>query len=326
MQTFSDGHIPAGITHSDLSRRFRQSKGGRSDGLDVDAAEVSAALQSLSEKRPGVVQRAAVLLLVGTVPSPGKAAAAPASAEEGAGGDAVKSPKASRRAPLVKREWVSALRAGGTAAEGREGRPAAEVPVGTAVPEVVVAGSALDAGRAPSLAQDAQLLTRLLLAFDTNNFAATGDDLSPHSDAVCPLLAALNHSCSPNCAVEWTILRSPAQASAGSGGAGVVSAGDRGEGKASGDGASDGEGGSGAKLTRSRLAGVMRAIRPIARGEAVTHSFCDPTDDVVSRADRLSNLHGFACACARCAKGVAAAACLDMATVHGWQGLQTQAV
>jgi len=73
-------------------------------------------------------------------------------------------------------------------------------------------------------------------------------------------------------------------------------------------------------IHRSRLVGCMRSLRPIRAGEHITHCFCDPTDDVVSRADRLQHLHGFACQCARCAKGVAAAHALGMPAVHGWEG------
>lgn len=199
MQTFGSKNLPAGITHSDLTRKFRDSQGGRVGGIEADAAVVSRSLEQISTRRLAIVRRAAMILLVGAPATSPE----PASAESSASANAV-----GRRTPLVNREWIQQLREAG-ASDTSE----ADDATITNLPEVVVPPSSVINSAAQSrdatLAEDADLLSRLMLAFDVNNFAATGIDLSAHSVVVCPLLAALNHDCEPNCAVEWTTLLPP---------------------------------------------------------------------------------------------------------------------
>lgn len=100
-----------------------------------------------------------------------------------------------------------------------------------------------------------------------NNFLIVDDVLSPVAAGCYPELALLNHSCEPNCVLSYVEVDSPA---------GVDPS------------ASTGP------------AAQVRALRPIAPGEELTHSYVDLMRAVADRRAHLEATYGFLCECPRC--------------------------
>lgn len=104
-----------------------------------------------------------------------------------------------------------------------------------------------------------------------NNFLVVDDVLSPVASGCYPELALLNHSCEPNCVLSYVEVDSP----------------------------------SGIDPSSSGPMASVRALRPIAPGEELTHSYVDLLRDVTERRAHLEATYGFSCECPRCSREAA---------------------
>ncbi|CAG9461261.1 unnamed protein product [Pedinophyceae sp. YPF-701] len=146
--------------------------------------------------------------------------------------------------------------------------------------DAVVAAALRYAGKAP--ARDAQPTKRerqvagearaLLRAFRANNFAVQDDLLGQVASGVFPAGAILNHACLPNAVVTYRVAR---------------------------------QDGGRAPGAAARVVQEFRAVRRIAPGEEICHSYVDLAGFATAgeRRDVLRERYGFACDCAACESG-----------------------
>lgn len=176
--------------------------------------------------------------------------------------------------------------------------------------ESIAALQASDASDAASTAIKSDRLPEsvaaaVLSAFECNNFLVVDDLFHGRAAGVFPAGALLNHSCAPNATLTYMSEAQYASLAA-AGGAEAEAAG----------------GGAGAPATaaastdvdsQGRLVQVIRALRPIAAGEEVCHSFVEIALPRDRRREQLKAAYGFDCTCDLCAAEAEAEARADAA-------------